>query len=133
MILLQPTSPLRSEEDITRSLELLCGKRDTGAVVSVCEAVDHPMHCGILPEDGNMGNFLLPNAYNKNRQELPLYYKLNGAIYVAFWEYLKRNKNFIGEKTYAYVMPRERSVDVDTEIDLFVAEYLMRKINRDRT
>jgi N-acylneuraminate cytidylyltransferase/CMP-N,N'-diacetyllegionaminic acid synthase len=74
-----------------------------------------------------MKNFISPEVLNKNRQELPIFYRLNGAIYLAYYDYLIKNHNFVGEKTFAYIMPKERSVDIDDEIDLNLCEILINK------
>lgn len=63
---------------------------------------------------------------NKNRQELPVFYRLNGAIYLAYSNYIKQCRSFIGENTFAYIMPKSRSVDIDNEIDLNLVEGLMK-------
>jgi CMP-N,N'-diacetyllegionaminic acid synthase len=130
LILLQPTSPLRTRGDIDRSLELLTGNNDARSVVSVCEAAEHPMYCNTLPKDGNMKDFLPRSVRGKNRQELPLYYRLNGAVYAAYCDYLRKNHSFFGNKTYAYIMPRERSVDIDTKMDFLLAEFLIKRARR---
>lgn len=65
-----------------------------------------------------MKNFIRQEIMNKNRQKLPLFYRLNGVIYLAYCNYLKEQKAFSGEKTFAYIMPRERCIDIDDEIDL---------------
>ena len=64
---------------------------------------------------------------HKNRQELPIFYRLNGAIYLAYWNYLKQKKSFFGDKTFAYIMPKNRSIDIDEEIDLILSEVLINK------
>ena len=46
-------------------------------------------------------NFIRQETMNKNRQELPVFYRLNGAIYLAYCNYLKKQRNFIGEETFA--------------------------------
>ena len=128
-MLLQPTSPLRTAGDIEAAIELLFEKK-AGAVVSVCETEHHPLWSNILPKDGNMKNFLSSKIKNINRQELPAYYRINGAVYLAHCDYLKRNKGFIGNKTYAYIMPKEKSIDIDTKIDFDFAEFIKEnKIN----
>ena len=66
---------------------------------------------------------------NKNIQELPVFYRLNGAIYIAYCEYLQKQKGFLGENTFAYIMPKSRSVDIDNEIDFLLAELLLKKSN----
>ena len=125
IILLQPTSPLRTTEDIDKAIELLFLK-EAKAIVSVCEVDHHPLWANTLPEDGSMKDFIRREVMNKNRQELPIFYRLNGAIYLAYCDYIKKQKSFFGEKTFAYIMPRERSVDIDDEIDLKLAEILIK-------
>lgn len=125
MILLQPTSPLKTKEDIDEAIEYLFLK-EAKAIVSVCEVDHHPLWANTLPEDGCMKDFIRQEIMNKNRQELPVFYRLNGAIYLAYCDYIKEQKSFLGEKTFAYIMPRERSIDIDKEIDLRLAEILMK-------
>ena len=79
-----------------------------------------------LPEDGCMKDFIRKEIMNKNRQELPIFYKLNGAIYLTYCDYIKEQKSFIGEKTIAYIMPKSKSVNIDDEIDFELAEILMK-------
>ena len=126
-MLLQPTSPLRTAGDIDRAIELLFLK-NAGAVVSVCETEHHPFWSNMLPPDGNMKDFLRPDVANKNRQELPVFYRLNGAIYLASVEYLKTNSGFMSTNTYAYIMPKEHSIDIDTKMDFQFAEFLMQRL-----
>ena len=75
-----------------------------------------------------MKDFIRQEIMNKNRQELPTFYRLNGAIYLAYCNYIKQCKSFIGKETFAYIMPRERSIDIDNEIDFKLAKILM-KVN----
>jgi N-acylneuraminate cytidylyltransferase/CMP-N,N'-diacetyllegionaminic acid synthase len=124
VVCLQPTSPLRSAEDIDRAIECYVA-READAVVSVCETDHHPWWSNTLPEDGNMVDFLRPEVLNSNRQELPAFYRLNGAIYLASPHYLKANGSFYGDGTFAYAMPKSRSIDIDDHLDLQLAEVLV--------
>jgi len=126
LMLLQPTSPLRTSEDIDNAIELLFSKK-AQTVISVCEVNHHPYCSNTLPEDGCMKDFIEPEVMNKNRQELPVFYRLNGAIYLAYWDYLKSQRSFFGKETFAYIMPKERSIDIDNEMDLKLAEILIEK------
>ena len=128
IMLLQPTSPLRTKEDIDKAIELLFLK-EAKAIVSVCEVDYHPLWSNTLPEDGCMKNFIRQEIMNKNRQELPLFYRLNGAIYLAYCDYIKEQKSFFGEKTFACIMARERSIDIDNEIDFKLTEILIKLQN----
>lgn len=123
---LQPTSPLRSPEDIINSAKLL-EEKDAGAVISVCPSPHPPSWMNILPSDGNMRDFLLKTKEKDNRQEEASYYVLNGAIFCSRVDYFLENDGFYNDRTYAYIMPRERSVDIDDEFDLSLAEFFLRK------
>ena len=129
ILLLQPTSPLRAVTDIKGAIQTLKDK-DARAVVSVCETDHHPWWSNILPEDSNMKDFLRPDILNKRRQELPVFYRLNGALYLTDSEYLLTHNGFIGPKTFAYKMPKTRSVDIDSAIDFKLAELLLEKNDR---
>lgn len=125
-VVLQPTSPLRTLEDLnnafTRFIEL-----HAGAVVSVCEVNHHPYHCNMLPADLNMKHFFTEHVETQNRQALQVFYRLNGAIYLADVSYFRQRGHFYGDETYAYIMPQERSVDIDTLLDFEFAELLLKK------
>ena len=123
---LQPTSPLRQPVDVKNSLETMIRKK-AEAVVSVCEAEHHPLWAGPLPPDGNMAAFFSSDLHKKNRQELPPYYRLNGAIYCSKVESFLARKDWYGDKTYACIMTQERSADIDNLFDIALTEFLISK------
>ncbi|MBY0340731.1 MAG: acylneuraminate cytidylyltransferase family protein [Rhodocyclaceae bacterium] len=126
LVLLQPTSPLRTAEDISRALALY-ESRNAPAVVSVSEAECPPAWMGQLPADLAMDEFAPAQFRNLRSQDLGDWYRLNGAVYVIGIEEFRREHGFKPQGTLAYVMPRERSIDVDTAYDFELAEFLMRK------
>ncbi len=117
LVLLQPTSPQRTSADIDAACELYV---DTGSesCVSVKEAEESPYWMFSLSPEKMLDPVVppLPNIFR--RQDLPVTYVLNGAIYIAGVNQLMRNRTFIMSKTAAYVMPKERSIDIDTMADL---------------
>jgi CMP-N-acetylneuraminic acid synthetase len=123
-ILLQPTSPLRRREDIIRAFEIL-EQKNAKSIVSVCEAEHSPLLMNKLDNDLSMKDFL-KKENDKRRQDFDKYYRLNGAIYISEVKNFLETKNFYGEGSYAYIMPNNRSVDIDNEIDLKLAEIIMR-------
>ena len=125
VVLLQPTSPLRNAQDIDNAIELFL-KNDCESVVSVCE-VEHSLYWSFEIENRYLKPIFGGKYLNMRRQDLPKVYTPNGAIYVSTPEILRKYKSFYCSKTIPYIMPPERSVDIDNEIDFMLAELLMRK------
>jgi len=125
IVLLQPTSPLRTEQHINEAVALF-EEKQANAVVSVCE-IDHPVEwSNSLPNDHNMDNFISNDVRNIRSQDLPTRYRLNGAIYIAKTKVLLKESSFlIGKGSFAYPMKRNVSVDIDDKTDFFFAEALM--------
>lgn len=124
VVLLQPTSPLRTAQDIDRAVEL-CITSNTPSCVSVCLAQESPYWMYTLNSNKHLTS-LLPNIEVTRRQDLPRIYSLNGAIYVAKAEWLKKERTFLTPETVAYEMPIERSLDIDTESDFLQLKFLLR-------
>ena len=124
-VLLQPTSPLRTKEDIGNAIKLFI-ENECDALISVSQ-LDHSSMMSFEIKN----NFLTPNCdekfLNKRRQELPNFYCPNGAIYITTPDSLRKNNTFIPKNTIPYIMPKERSVDLDTEFDFKLIEYLLNK------
>lgn len=123
VMILQPTSPLRTTRDIDAAIELFFQK-NASAVISVAPCDHHPWWTNSLPEDGNMESFLRPEALS-NRQGLPQYYRLNGAIYLAEITFLMENGSFFSPRTFAYLMPASSSIDIDTHLDFKLADLIL--------
>lgn len=123
---LQPTSPLRTAEDIKNAYGFFLDK-NADSVVSVCEVEHSPLWSNVLPENRCLNGFLRPDI-NRPRQQLPVYYRINGAIYIVKSQFLKAKGNLYGENGYAYVMQKEHSVDIDDKMDFAMAELLLNAI-----
>lgn len=122
--LLQPTSPLRTTEDIIGAYALL-NEKQANAVTSVC-LVDHsPLWSMVLPEDQSLEEFRHSISSNRQRQQLDTYYRLNGAIYIRKLEYRNSDIVIMDDREYAYVMERSNSVDIDTIDDFRLAEVMI--------
>jgi len=125
LILLQPTSPLRSVNDVNRALQMFI-KKNANAVVSVSSA-DHNSHItNSLPNNLSMEDFVNFSNKSKNFHNNETLYQINGALYIVKWNFLKKNKDWFSKKTYAFIMKKEHSVDIDDEIDFLFAETLAR-------
>lgn len=123
VVLLQPTSPLRTVEDIDGCIELVL-KEKADFSVTVTEPENSPYWMYTL-ENGNLKALIEQDNFATRRQDLPKAYALNGAVYVANVEALFEQKTFLTETTKAYIMPYNRSFDIDTEIDFKICEYLL--------
>lgn len=123
VMLLQPTSPLRTAEDIIESFKLM-KEKNASAVIGVTETEHSPLWCNSLPDDLSMERFCNEKYYDLPRQSLPKYYRINGAIYLVSREELRQEK-MLRKNCFAYIMPRERSIDIDTELDFIIAEHMM--------
>ncbi|MFB2773785.1 acylneuraminate cytidylyltransferase family protein [Shewanella xiamenensis] len=127
LLLLQPTSPLRTVEDIALAIKQYKNKNADG-VISVTECEHSPLWSNVLPENMQLDNFISDEIINRRSQDLPTYYRLNGAIYLYSVEELKRRESFFySPNVYAYVMPNERSIDIDNKLDFDFAEFIASK------
>lgn len=120
---LQPTSPLRTAVHIKEAYQLFL-ERKADSVISVCMCEHSPLWSGILDEDMHLDHFISNEVKRACRQEMPAYYRLNGAIYIAKTESLIENRSFLGQNSIAYIMPQEVSIDIDSEMDFRIAEFL---------
>ncbi|MGH1487434.1 MAG: cytidylyltransferase domain-containing protein [Cellvibrionaceae bacterium] len=127
LLLLQPTSPLRQLSHIEESLALLVEK-DADAIISVCKESHSPLWSNTINDDRSLKGFIREQVKNKRSQDLPQYYRLNGAIYlVKIDKALEEKTLFISDNIYAYEMDELSSVDIDTELDFLLAELLMKQ------
>jgi len=125
IVILQPTSPLRIREDIDGALDQFL-ESDHDTVVSVC-AAEHPPHW-MYTLDGDKMKLLIPSGDRVlRRQDAPAVYRVNGAVYVIRRDVIMKEGRILGTDTRAYIMPPERSVDIDNELDLKLAGLLMKE------
>lgn len=131
IVILQPTSPLRTWEDIQLALELLIDNSDADSVVSVQEAPHNYIPEKIMYlENGRLVSYAEDSQNYTTRQALPKYYGRNGAAIYAFRTavFLKTN-SYYGDKCLPYIMPPEKSIDVDTLFDLKIIRFLLGEKN----
>ncbi len=127
IIILQPTSPLRTSKHIDEAIELLY-KKQADAIISVCEVEHSPLWSNILPDNGDMSNFLSKDSH-KRSQDLQTYYRLNGAIYICNTvKYLSEQTAFLENNIFSYIMPQDASVDIDTNLDFTLASIIQKRI-----
>lgn len=125
VILLQPTSPLRETSDIDGGIEH-CFAKDATTVIGVCEVVHSPLWSNTLDDSLSMDNFLDDKYNNSRSQDLPTFYRINGAFYMSKADSVLKNETFfVKENIYAYIMTQENSADIDTKLDFMVSEALI--------
>ena len=129
LMLLQPTSPLRNASDIDNIFKF-CQDNKASSAVSVNEVNKHPYW--MYKRDSYFRLKQLNKDYSKDvrRQNLPKIYTLNGALYLAKIDWLKKHRSFIGRDTIGFAMPLKRSVDIDTIHDWNWTEYLIKQKNK---
>ena len=131
IILLQPTSPLRTTKHINEALELFINS-NVDTLVSVTE-VPHNMNPYSIMELKDNG-YLVPFMEfdeNKNLRQLkPKYYARNGAaIYICTYECLMEKNTLYGERIIPYIMKKEESFDLDDQVDWEIMQYLIKNSN----
>lgn len=125
VVLLQATSPGREAGDIDGAIEA-CVKAGAPACVSLSPPAKAPHWMFTLTEHGELQPLMGWDAFGRRRQDLPQAYAVNGAVYVADIAWLRVSGNFYTAETVAWIMPPDRSVDVDTALDLAMFEALRR-------
>jgi CMP-N,N'-diacetyllegionaminic acid synthase len=126
VLMLQPTSPLRSVWDIDACIEMASGV-DAESIVSVTEVRQNPGWMFTISEERRLRRAFDMRTFPSQRQNLERYYILNGAIYCAKTAWFTRKKTFIDVETIPFVMSPESSIEVDDEFDLMLAEFLLNK------
>jgi CMP-N,N'-diacetyllegionaminic acid synthase len=124
LLCLQPTSPLRGAEDIDAAVDL-ADSTGADAVVSGVAAAQHPYWMKTLDDAGRISPFMSVTPAPARRQDLPPVYALNGAIYLARREVLLERETWYTDRTHMYVMPEERSFDVDTPWDVRLVDIIL--------
>ena len=116
-VALQPTSPFRNSSDIDSAIELFCNN-NTDSVISFTKEAHPPEWNRIINHDSTFSNFITEEIY-----------RFNGAVYVYKSELIK-NSLMYNDTSLAYVIPEERSLDIDTENDFMYAEFLINKVQQ---
>lgn len=123
IVLLQPTSPLRTTNDIHTALKLF-STESYSMVMSVTKADKSILKYGLLTEN-RFEPVSDPRYCFSNRQELPEVYRPNGSIYVFNSDYFRNTSEFPNKNIGSFVMPREYSLDIDTLDDFYACEKLL--------
>lgn len=124
IILLQPTSPLRLSSDIDKAIKKFLSN-DCDTVVSMTETHFPPF--GIYSLKNKNVKPILKNPKNIfRRQDSKNFYQINGAIYISTKNFIMKKNSMLGKKILPYIMPIERSIDIDSKIDFLMAKFFLR-------
>lgn len=121
LVLLHATAPMRSVKDINNSIKLLFNKKVSN-VFSVTKAHRNPYFNMVEVNQGRVK--LVKRGRFTSRQEAPKVYDMNASIYVWWKDVFKNKKKIFLRNSRVYVMPKERSIDIDDELDFRIAEFL---------
>lgn len=125
MVLLQPTSPLRTADDIVEAIKLY-EQEGVDSLVS-CYKEESISEYNSYHLEGNIGKPLNEgHKLGKRRQDITSLYVRNGAVFITDVAYMLKSQLIIGNQPAIYVMPQERSVNIDTHYDLKLAEWIIK-------
>lgn len=125
VVLIQPTVPGVLAEDVDAAIEKII-ETGVNSCISVCEIVDPPAWMYRMGEGGHVTPYVESDTTIRN-QDLEKLYRVNGAVYVLLRSVLMEENKIIDQASCAaIIMPRERSVDIDTALDFTVAEALIK-------
>lgn len=119
------TTPLRAQEDIHATLQV-AHDFDADIVVGVTPVAEHPYWVRRIDANNQLQPFIPSAPSIARRQDLPPAYMMNGAVYLIRVQILLEH-NAKSDKIYPVIMPRERSIDINTSLDLKWAEFLLRQ------
>jgi CMP-N,N'-diacetyllegionaminic acid synthase len=126
LVCLQPTSPLRSAEDIRSGVSRFL-QGDLHFLVSVTQIDPHYFHWAVVPGENGDWRMSFGDKYLVERQMLPPVYRPNGSIKIARLQALRELGHFFGPRLGAIETPEERSVHVATQFEFDLCEFLLRK------
>jgi len=125
VMLLQPTSPLRTAEDIQAATKLFVEK-NASSVVSMSPTEHSPLLTTTIRKDETLSEFYASlQKVPPRSQDMPVYYRLNGALYIVKIDQYLQEKTLFCDPGFAYLMPMERSIDIDNRTDFIECQTLI--------
>lgn len=124
-----PANPLIKSEDIKNGVRLLL-KKKCDMIISVSEDKKCSFTSNELKKNLSIKNFYPKKFRLKNRQVMPKTYSINGTIYVGKWDIFYKKKDWLDQNTYAMIMPKNRSIDIDDIYDFETAKLMYKRNNK---
>lgn len=128
VLVLQPTSPLRTVSDIDDGLFFFINIK-APVCVSIAEVKKPPHWMFYLKQDNKLVPVIAQEKRITRRQDLPKAFLPNGALFIGYVTYLREQKTFYTQKTVGFLMPKERSFDIDEEEDFLYCEKIIENLN----
>lgn len=125
IIILLPTCPLRTVEDIEAAYQLFISKGSTNQVISMTKYEKAPEQAFIINDEGRLER-RFPHLYSSRSQDLGTAYRYNTAIIVTKVELFLAQTDIVAENSIPYIMPYERSIDIDHECQMSLVELIMK-------
>ena len=129
IILLQPTSPLRTSKDIDKSLFMMT-KKMKKSCVSFISSNHHPNNFYLIKNQSKIFKFSKISNSSTNRQNDEKFYYPSGDIYISYIDRIKKNKNFVDDNTLPFLIDNRNSSDIDNIFDFTTAEYVASIVNK---
>lgn len=123
LMILQPTSPLRTAGNIVEAKQLFDLKR-AKSVIGVCEMDHSPLWSNTIGKDLSLDGFI-KSSDSLRRQDLSTFYRINGAIYFHDVDHYLSNEDYFDNTCFAYIMKKQDSIDIDDEFDFVIAKVLL--------
>lgn len=128
LVSIPTTSPLRLVQDIENCINKLLANDDTDIVITVTQAQRNPyFNMVLLDSDDNAHVVVSKDSAINRRQDAPVVYDVTTVAYAARVQYILNTDSILKGKVKAIVVPVERALDIDTELDFEVAQFLMDK------
>jgi CMP-N-acetylneuraminic acid synthetase len=128
LVLLLPTCPLRNSDDINSAYNIFIENKKTKQVVSVAEYEKAPEQAFIIKNKVLTRQF--PDGYSSRSQDHSASYRYNTAIIISSVEIFMLQKDIVGIDSIPYIMPFERSLDIDYQYQMSLVELIMKDNNK---
>ena len=127
LLMLEPTSPSTTNRDIDNAIKKLISSKNSNSLVSVGQVESqHEIFQFELSKNMHLKRKKTKKYRYLNRQKLPKKYYLDGSLYISRIKTFLKDKDFIGEKTLSYIMPKFKNFEIDDKFDLLLARELIK-------
>lgn len=128
VVILQPTSPFRTVDDLDGTIQkLIDTKADSSVSLVRVPSSAHPIKMKKI-EDDKVLAYSIPEEEGTRRQDLPIVYRRSGAVYAMRRDLIMKDNRLYGDFVTGHIIPAERSIDIDSELDWVIAEYLLKTL-----